>query len=72
MSVFGAVIDQEQQLSAGQALNEGVQQRLSFSIEPVQILKHQHKRLSLAFTEEDPLDRIECLLPALLWSSRSH
>ena len=46
--VLGPVGGQEQQRSRRQALEQILEQRLSFSIQPVEVLEHQQQRLCLA------------------------
>src|SRR5262245_38039629 len=65
MLVLRTVIDQEQDANRGQALDEAVQQRLGFAVNPVQVLKNQEHRLCLTFPQEHARQRLERALTAL-------
>ena len=67
MLILRAVIDQEEQLGRWETLDQAVQQRLGFRINPVQILKDQQERLYLALPQEHPLEGVERALAALRW-----
>src|SRR5262249_28667651 len=65
MLILRAGVDQEQDSPRGQALDEAVQQRLGFGVNPVQILKDQEHGLCLTFPQENALQRLERALTAL-------
>jgi hypothetical protein len=46
MAVLGTVVDEEQKARRGQALDQVVDQGLSLTVDPVQILEDQKQRLS--------------------------
>jgi hypothetical protein len=41
MLILRAVVDQQQELGRGQALNQAVEQGLGLGIDPVQIFEHE-------------------------------
>ena len=59
MLILGAVVDQQEQSGARNALDQAVEKRLSLSIDPVQVLKHRDDRLRLALAQEQPLEAVE-------------
>jgi hypothetical protein len=63
--VLGAIVDQQEEADRGQALNEAVEQRLGFGIDPVQIFTDEQHRLHLTLTQEHPLTGVERTLAAL-------
>ena len=62
---LGPVVDEEQDASCGQAVDEAVEERLGLGVDPVKILEDHEQRLDLALAEEQPLDRLEGPLTAL-------
>src|SRR5262249_5806505 len=63
--ILRAVVDQEQELSRGQALDQTVEQDLRLGIDPVQVREHQEQRLHLTFAQQHALERCERALAAL-------
>jgi hypothetical protein len=51
MLVFRAVVDQQHEAGRRQAVDEGIEQGLSLSINPMQVLKDEQQRLHLAFAQ---------------------
>src|SRR5262249_1648077 len=68
MPVLGAVVDEEKHARGRHALDKGVQEGLSLSVDPVSILEEDQKGLDLAFANQQALDRIEGLLSPLGWT----
>ena len=58
-------MSEEQEPGGGQALDQAVEQRLGFSVVPVQVLEQHHERLDLALSEEKPLHSVQAGLPPL-------
>src|SRR5262249_3436701 len=63
--VLGTVVDQEKYPRRREALHEAVENRLRLRVDPVKILEHEEQRLSLALTNQEPLDGIDGALTAL-------
>ena len=63
--VLRPVVDQQQELGRGQALDQTVEQRLRLGIDPVQVFKHQEQGLHLAFAQQHALEPVERALAAL-------
>src|SRR5262249_45574566 len=63
--VLGAIVDQQQETSRGQALDQAIEQRLGLGINPVQVFKHQQQRLLLAFAQQHALQGVKGALAAL-------
>ena len=64
MLILGAVIDQEEQASGGEALDEAVEQGLGLGIGPVEILADEEQGLNLAFAQQESLEAVEGALAA--------
>jgi len=58
MAVLGAVVDQEQDAGVCDRVGEQIKQKLSFRIDPVQVLEDQDQRLVEAFAQQDAFERI--------------
>ena len=65
MVVLGPVVEQQQQLRGGDALQQPVEKLLGLRVDPVQILEHQDQRLGLRFAQPQALERIQGLAPPL-------
>ncbi len=65
MLILRAIVDQQQQTCGRQALDQAVEERLGFSVDPVQVFEQDQHRLHLALPEQQPLDTIERSLAAL-------
>ena len=65
MLVLGAVVDQEQEPSGRQALDQAVEQGLGLGIDPVQVLEDQQQGLHLALAQQQALEGVEGALAAL-------
>src|SRR4029453_7626654 len=63
--VFWPVVHQEHHASRREPFDEAVEDRLAFSIGPVEILEHENQRLHLALAQQHTPDRVERLLPSL-------
>ena len=63
--VLRAVVDQQQELGRGQALDQAVEEGLGLGIDPVQVLKDQQQRLHLAFAQQQALEPVERALAPL-------
>ena len=57
VAVLGPVVHEQQERAAGQALHEGVEERLGLRVDPVQVLEHEKKRLDLALAQQQAFDR---------------
>ena len=67
MLILRSVVDQQQEASRGQALDQPVEQGLGLGIHPVQVLKDQEQRLYLALMQQDACERFERALASLGW-----
>src|SRR5262245_6334947 len=65
VSKFRPIVHAEEQASRRQSFDHGIENRLGFVVDPVQILEDHQQRLRLAFSQEHPLDRAERALPAM-------
>jgi hypothetical protein len=63
--VLGAVVDQQQEASCRQAVDEAVEQGLGLGIDPVQILEDQQQWLHLALAQQHALECLQGALAAL-------
>src|SRR5436190_7600117 len=63
--VLGPIVDQQEEPSRWQALDQAVEQGLSLGVDPVQVLEDDEERLGLTLPEEETPDRIEHALAAL-------
>ena len=63
--VLRPIVDQQQEVGRGQALDEAVEQGLRLAVDPVQVLKDQQQRLHLTFAQQHALQRFEGALAAL-------
>ena len=63
--VFGPVRDEEEQRRRARAINEPVQARLGFRVDPVEILENDQKGLDLRLAQQEARDRVERPLAAL-------
>src|SRR5713226_374635 len=59
MSVLRPVVDEEKESCSGQTLDQAVQERLRFGIDPVEVLEDHEQRLQLALAEQEALDGVE-------------
>src|SRR5262245_52843786 len=59
------VVDEQEHTRCGQALDQAVEQRPGFGIDPVKILEDYEERPSLRLAQEQPPHPIERPLPAL-------
>ena len=57
--VLRPVVDEQQETRGGEAVDQAIEQGLSFRIDPVQILEHYKQGLNLALAQQQPLDGIE-------------
>jgi hypothetical protein len=60
--ILRTIVDQEQQVGRGQALDQTIEEGLGLGIDPVQILADQQQRLSLTFSQQHALEGIERVL----------
>ena len=65
MLILGTIVDQEAEPGCREALDQGVEERLSLGVNPVEILDHEEQRLDLSLVEPEPLDRVEYPLAPL-------
>ena len=65
MLVLRTVVDQQQQAGRRQTVDEQVEKRLRFRINPVQVFEDQQQRLRLALAQQQALERLEGALAAL-------
>ena len=63
--ILWPVVDEQQQASHRQALDEIVEQRLGLRVDPVQVFEDQEQGLHLAFAQKHPLQRGEGVLAPL-------
>src|SRR5262245_50798605 len=59
MSVLGTIIDEQENPCCRQAIDDAIEHRLSFSIDPVKILDHDDQRLPLTLAQLDAFDHIQ-------------
>ncbi len=67
MPVLGTVVDEQENPCRRQAIDEAVEHRLGFRIDPVKILDNNDQRLQLTLAQLDSLDHIENPLAPLTW-----
>ena len=65
MLVLRAVVDEQEQPSGGETLNQAVEEGLGLRIDPMQVLEHQDERLHLALAQQQTLHRVQDVLTAL-------
>jgi hypothetical protein len=65
MSILRPIVHAQKHASGRESLDQGVEDRLGFFVDPVKILEDQQQRLRLAFAQEHPLDRAERALPSM-------
>src|SRR5262249_41954001 len=59
VAVLGPKVDEQQHRRDGKTLNEAVEQRLSFWVNPVEVLEHDDEWLELALSAQETLDCLE-------------
>ena len=64
VSVFRSVVDQQQHRRGGQALTQAIEKGLRAFVQPLQVLKNQHYRLSETLTHKESFNNIEGALLA--------
>ena len=65
MLILRPVVDQEQKPRRRHAVDQTVQERLRFGVDPVQVLEDHQQRLHLALAQQQALDGVERPLAAL-------
>ena len=65
MLVLRPVVDQEKKSCGRQALDQAVQERLRFGVDPVEIFEDHEQGLQLALAEQETLDGVEGSLATL-------
>src|SRR5262249_23939200 len=65
MLVFRAVVDEQEQPSGWETLNQAVEEGLGLRIDPMQVLEHQDERLYLALAQQQTLHCVHDVLTAL-------
>ena len=60
-----AVVDEQEQPSGWETLNQAVEEGLGLRIDPMQVLEHQDERLHLALAQQQTLHRVQDVLTAL-------
>jgi hypothetical protein len=63
--ILWTIVDQEQQVGRGQALDQTVEEGLRLGIDPVQVFADQQQRLPLTFAQQHALEGLERALAAL-------
>src|SRR6266852_4098380 len=63
--VLGAVVYEQEEPGGGQALDETVQARLGFGVDPMEVLEDQEQGLDLALPKQQALDGLQRLAAAL-------
>ena len=65
MLILRTIVDEHEHTRRRQSFDQRVDQRLSFGVDPVQVLEHDHDRLVLALTQKQTLHAVQDLLPSL-------
>ena len=63
--ILRTIVDQEQQVGRGQALDQTVEEGLRLGIDPVQVFADQQQRLPLTFAQQHALEGVERALAPL-------
>jgi hypothetical protein len=63
--VLRPVVHQQEQPRGSEGVDEGVEQRLGLAVDPVEVLEDHEQRLLARFPQQEPLDGVERVLPAL-------
>ena len=69
MLILRPVVHEEEQPRRREALDQPIEQRLGFRVDPVKILEDQQKWLDLALADQELLERVERPLATLPGSS---
>jgi hypothetical protein len=63
--IFVSIIDEEENASGWEAIDQQVQKQLRFVIDPMEILKHKQQGLNAALGQQQASEGVERPLPAL-------